>query len=544
MNELDARMIPGTEGASGPFFSHDGQSVGFFATGSLKKVAISGGAPVTIRGGVPPVTGGAAFVSDDSVIMNFSINAGLARIVSSGVERARLTNPSSANDEGSHRWPHLLPGEKTVLFAIHRGGSFDEATIAALSLDTGEIQPLIEGGTQPVYVETGHLVFARNGVVLAAPFDLSRLTVSGSAVPPLEGVATDPGTGAAHYAVSRTGSLVYVRGAVWSPEHALVRVTRSGVVSDIFREKRSLRNPAVSPDGSRIALTISDGSNSDVWMYEMSRGALRRLTFDPGEDFNPVWSPDGERIVLASETTAGFPQTHSLPVDGSEAIQRVLAGEPWIGGGPQRINEFPTSWSSDGELIAVSVRSMSAATAVRAGNRDIWLLPRDGAPRVFIATDFQEHGSAFSPNGRFLAYHSDESGRPEVYVQAVGEPGRKWQVSTGGGQWPLWSRDGAEIFYRSGRRVLAVGVRMDAELTPSPPEVLFEGNYTTGIGNNPNYSVTPEGDFRPCRGRRARGGLLARPGCKLVRRAEGQDGRGWSITYEREPALAIEVPGS
>jgi len=496
MNELDARMIPGTEGASGPFFSPDGQSVGFISSGTLKKVAVSGGAPVAIQRGVPPVTGGAAFSSDGSVIMNYSINSGLARVVSDETEQVLLTEPSAAVGEGSHRWPHLLPGEQTVLLVIDRGGSFDEATIAALSLDTGEIQPVIEGGTQPVYVETGHLVFARNGVVLAAPFDLSRLTVSGPAVPLLDGVATDPETGAAHYAVSRTGSLVYVRGAVWSPEHALVRVTRSGVVSDIFREERSLRNPAVSPDGSRIALTISDGSNSDVWMYEMSRGALRRLTFDPGEDFNPVWSPDGERIALASETTNGSPQIHWLPVDGSAAIEPALSGESsWFGGRPLHSNSFPTSWSSDGELIAVSVLSGSATTSVSAGNRDIWLLPRNGEPRTFTATDFQERGGAFSPNAQFMAYHSDQSGRPEVYVQAVKEPGRKWLVSTGGGQWPVWSRDGAEIYYRGGRQFFAVGVRMDPEFSPSPPEVLFEGNYTRGISNNPNYSITPEGDF-------------------------------------------------
>ena len=474
MVQSNGHLIPGTEGAISPFFSPDGQSVGFVADPALKTVILFGGAPVS-WGYVPPVTQGATWVGEDNIILSSSLNAGLSSISRSG--STTLTLPDPEEGEGSHRWPQVVPDGRFVLFTAESGGGFDEAKVGALSLDSGETRVLIEGGTNAQLTASGHLVFGRRGALLAVPFDVSRLEVKGSPVTVLEGVSSDAQTGAVHYAVSDVGSIVYVEGEVWVPENKVVWVDPMGETETVLTERRLVWNAAVSPGGSRIAMTVTEGSNSEIWMYDVERGTLTRLTFDPGEDFNPVWSPDGEWIAFTSEMNGGPPQLHRMPADGSRAPEQLSSISP-----TPDAADVPTSWSPDGSFLAY-----------RHGG-DIWLLPlEDGSqPAPFVETEFREHGASFSPVGGWIAYHSDESGRPEVYMQPFPGPGAKQQVSSDGGAWPLWSADGTKLFYRNGNEMMEVTVAIEPRLRLSKPRLVFTGKYSNGIGHS-NYSVSANG---------------------------------------------------
>ncbi|TDI16429.1 MAG: serine/threonine-protein kinase, partial [Acidobacteria bacterium] len=314
MDRLEATPIPGTEGGHSPFFSPDGQSVGFFVGYKLKKVSVSGGAPQTLAI-VPPVTRGATWGPDDTIIFTADPNEGLSRISTVGntlppdafsdtpsipLLGQVLTTPDPTKGEYSHRWPHFLPGGKAVLFTIDTGGSFDEARIAVLSLETGKVNVVLDGGTNARYSPTGHIVFARAGALLAVPFDLERLERTGNPVIVIEGILMEPG-GAAHFSFSDDGFLSYVPGGMLVPDRKLVWVNRQGEIDPLPAEAREYIHPSLSPDGQQVAVTIREGSNYDVWILDVARGTLTRLTSHPGEDLSPIWTPDGKQVTFMSE---------------------------------------------------------------------------------------------------------------------------------------------------------------------------------------------------------------------------------------------------
>ena len=503
MDRLEATAIPGTEGAYSPFFSPDGQSVGFFVGWELKKVSVSGGAPQTL-GPVPPVTRGATWGLNDTIVFAPSATSGLSRISAvgntlppsafSGAPINRwgqdLTTPDPTKGEYSHRWPQFLPGGKAVLFTIDTEGSFDEARIGVLSLETGKVDVLLDGGTNPRYSPTGHIVFSRVGALLAVPFDLERLEQTGDPVTVVESILMEPG-GAAHFTLSDDGSLAYVPGGMLVPDRKLVWVNRHGEVDPLPAEAREYTNPSLSPDGQRVAVSIREGSNYDVWVSEVARGTLTRLTSQPGEDHAPIWTPDGKQVTFAAdvkgEGPAGPPALWWRPADGSGPQEPLLENEePEV--------TMPTSWSPDGQTLAFTDRITSVA------GHDIWMLPLEGEqkPWAFLDTEFEETGAMFSPNGRWLAYMSNETGRFEVYIQpfSVSGPRGTKQISVGGGTEPLWGPDGRELFYRNGDKMMAVAIETesDPELSVGTPALLFEGRFLPGPNwARRNYDISPDG---------------------------------------------------
>jgi serine/threonine-protein kinase len=497
MDRLDATPIPGTEGAYSPFFSPDGQSVGFVVGYALKKVSVSGGAPQTLTD-VPPVTRGASWGPDNTIIFTPDPNRGLERIIAVGdtppldafsdAPRDRrghqmLTTPDPTKGEYSHSWPQFLPGGKAVLFTIDTGGSFDEARIGVLSLETGKVDVLFDGGTNPRYSPTGHIVFSRAGALLAVPFDLERLEQTGDPVTVVEGILMEPG-GAAHFAVSDDGSLAYVPGGMLVPNRKLVWVNRQGEVAPLPAEPREYESPSLSPDGKHVAVTIREGSNYDVWISEVARGTLTRLTSHPGEDVAPIWTPDGKQVTFASDVVGDPPALWWRPADGSGPQEPLLENEkPRVG--------MPTSWSPDGQTLAF--RSSSTKS------HDIWMLSREGEqePWTFLDTEFDETGAMFSPDGGWLAYMSNETGRDEVYLQpfSVTGPRGKEQVSVDGGTEPVWAPDSRELFYRNGDKMMAVAIETEPDLSVGIPKLLFEERLLgTGPVHLPrNYDVSLDG---------------------------------------------------
>ena len=451
-----------------PFFSPDGKWIGFFTGNSLKKVAVDGGPSVTLC----PTNSrlGATWGPDDTIVFASRSAPGLMRVPAAGGEPTLLTTPEP--EEGRHNWPEFLPDGKAVLFTISKGRPISDKKIAVLSLESGETKILADG-TGPRFAASGHLVFGREASLWAVPFDPAGLTVEGTPAPVVEGVQVNAGGGWALYDVAPDGSLAYLAGQ-GSLGH-LVAIDREGVSTPLVDELRLYLEPRFSPDGRRIAVEADD----DIWILDVARGTLSRLTVVGGAD-TPVWTPDGARVTYAASAGGGDRGIFWKPADGSGEAEQLASLEhrPLLG-----------SWSPDGETLVFSVSHPSTGW-------DLWVLPRDGQPQPFLATPFRERKPELSPDGRWLLYLSDESGRIEVYLQPYPGPGQRIKVSTAGGTEPSWSRDGREIFYRDGARGDLMVVSFDAPAEPSvgQPRFLLEaGDLLVSTFGNRHYDISPDG---------------------------------------------------
>lgn len=468
MDQLEASPIPGTEGAVLPFFSPDGQWVGFFAGGKLKKVALMGGTPVPLC----DTTGlqGADWGLDDMILFSSGDGAGLRRVPAAGGSPEPVTKLDSSQGELDHTFPHILPGGQVLLFTT--ASDYTHPKIAVQSLQTG-LREILFDGVKPRFVPTGHIVFARAGSLWAVPFDSNRLEVTGSAAPLVEGVRMEFGVWP-YFTIASDGTLVYVPG---DSARQLVWVDRKGGVQPLGFPPRPYETPRLSPEGQRLALTIRE-ENHDVWSYELARETSMRLTTAPGEDETPVWLPDGKRLVFAGDRPGGSNLLLKL-ADGSATEEKLLE----IRGGHRHTD----SVSPDGLILAF--HEISPQTG-----GDIWVLSLQGdrKPRPFLQTPSNEIGARFSPDGRWIAYMSNESGQSEVYVQAFPGPGGKWKISTEGGVEPVWSRSSRELFYRNGDQMMAVDVAAQPAFNASKPRVLFKGQFDN-IPWEANYDVSADG---------------------------------------------------
>ncbi|HXO30057.1 MAG TPA: winged helix-turn-helix domain-containing protein [Thermoanaerobaculia bacterium] len=455
LDRFEASPIVGSEGAAAPFFSPDGEWVGFFAHGKLEKVALAGGEPLAVCDSPYPY--GASWGEDGSILFAPDYASGLRRAAAAGGQPTVLTTPDPRAGEIGHRWPEVLPGGRAALFTVWRRGGWKDASVELLDLQTGRRRELIRGGSFARYAPTGHLVFARAGGaqgLAAVAFDLGRLAVRGSPVAVLDGVRTDPAQGAGQFTLSRDGTLVYLPGGPQGNSRAVYLLAPAGGGRALPLPARSYRNLALSADGRRLALTVRELDRSELWVSEIDRGSLSRLTYE-GDSIEPVWSPDGQWIAFAW-ARGGRHEIFRVAADGSRPPERLLGG-----GGNIR---FPTSFSPDGRLLAFT--EIAPATGA-----DLWVLPLGGAPWPFLRTGFNEAGARFSPDGRWLAYESNESGSMEVYVRPFPGPGGKWQISVGGGSLPAWSADSRRVVYRSGTKLMAVELTQDAagRLSAGPP---------------------------------------------------------------------------
>jgi serine/threonine-protein kinase len=392
------------------------------------------------------------------------------RIPDKGGQPKPLTTLNPAKGESTHRWPDILPGGKTALFTIHGlTGDYESARIGAVSIETGERRMVLEGGTHARYVPTGHILYVRGRSLFAVPFDAKRLEVTGSAVPVLDGVSGFATAGFANYAVSRTGSLIYAPSDPRASERELVWLDRKGSTRLLTEVRRSYQQPRLSPDGHRLAVAAFDGTNSDVWIYDLTRDAWEQLT-SGGLNFNPVWSPDSKRIVFSSNRN-GLINLFVVPTDRSASPEQLTKSNTW---------PFALSWSPDGRTLLVDDSP--------GGNNDLSELRLDGERmlRPILATPALEDEARLSPDGRWMAYRSNESGRFEIYVAPYPGPGGRAQVSTNGGSNPVWAPDGRELFFRSGNKLMAAAIETTPELRAGVPKALFEGRFE-------GFDIAPDG---------------------------------------------------
>jgi serine/threonine-protein kinase len=472
MNSIDPIPLAGTMNATTPFFSPDSRWIGFFADGQLKKISTSGGPPVTLC--AAPLGAGGSWGTNGIIVFAGTTGSGLSRISETGGKPEPVTQLNAQKGEFSHRWPEWLPDGRTVLYTVGTSGSWDDAQIVGQSVASGERSVLIRGGTNPHYVP-GYLVYSRGGTIMAVPFEPASLTVTGTPVRVLDNVVQSF-DGAAQLSVSPSGSAVYVAGVFESDQRRLATVDRAGAITPLAAPPRPYATPHLSPDGRRLLVTIEQAT-SDLWLYDIAPGTLTQLTFESGARF-PVWSPDGQRAAFSSSKTGAL-NLFAIDIARPGTGERLTSSDSLQAAG---------SWSSDGHTLAFVEHHPLQG-------RDIRLIAlNDRSTRSWLDSTFDEGAPRLSPDGRWLAYVSNESGRQEVYVRLLtGSSGRQ-QVSNSGGTEPVWGRDGRELFYREGDKMMAV--RLDASaarLQAGRPSALFEGRFAKGSIDAANYDVTPDG---------------------------------------------------
>ncbi len=477
LNELESRPIPGTAGAFHAAFSPNGKWLAFGGLdGLLKKVSVSGGALQTLCD-YSEITGGGYLgqswtPNGDAII--FAGASGLGRVSAAG-GTPKVVARVVETTKDFHAWPHVLPGGKQVLFTA---GQESGPSVAVRSLETGERRIVIERGSYARYVPTGHLVYAREDKLLAAPFDLDQLQLTGPPAVVLAGVANySEELGETPFSVSESGSLVYVPGTASASQRTLVWVNRQGAVEPLAAHPRNYGSPRLSPDGQRLAVQIGEGNNSDIWIYDIPRATLTRLTAE-GYNSGPLWTPDGKRVTFGSSTGGGPLNLFWKPADGSDAKEQLTESGRF---------QVPSSWSPDGQVLAFFERDPTAGWG-------IWVLPlKERSVRPFLQNKFGERGAVFSPDGRWLAYISNESGRREVYVQAYPASGGKRQISTEGGNGPVWAKNGRALFYRNGNKMMAVEITTQPTFRAGTPTLLFEGQYVQSGPGGADYDIAPDG---------------------------------------------------
>ena len=440
LDRLETRALEEVSSLRQPFFSPDGQWIGFFDGEGLKKVPVAGGKVILVHA-TQNVPRGASWGSDNSIIFaTYDTTTGLMRVPASGGEATVVTTPDVIKGESDHWHPSNLPGGRGVLFTIAVPNEPDKAQIAVLDARTGQLKTLLNG-SHAEFIDTGHLVFMADGSLSAVPFDLERLELKGDSVSVVDDVWQSP-SGAANYALSKSGTLVYVRSTAAAATRALVWIDRSGRETLIPAPPRLYRGVRLSPDNSRVALSASD-EQRDIHVWDLARQTLTRLTFHPGLDERPVWTPDGRFIVFGSQR-ASETNVYVQAADGTGSIRQLTEGTD---------QQMPAFVHPDGTgIVGTQVPSKTNGDIVwfplskpgRSADKSVSL----SRAEPLINSGFVEWNPDVSPDGRYLAYQSNESGRDEIWVQPFPRVNAgRWQVSTSGGVQPLWSRNGRELFF-------------------------------------------------------------------------------------------------
>jgi len=487
LSDLKPRLL--VENGAQPFFSPDSRWIASVdaAAEQLRKTSLTGGAPVTVCRGFGGGAGGGTWADGDTMYFVGTNPGGLLRVAAAGGQTDEVAKFDFAGGERSYKFPSALPGGKAILFTMATvdSESFDDAHIAVFMPATGQKKVLVDGGTHPRYSPSGHLVYARNGQLLAVRFDPGRLEVTGQPFTVLEGVLMSRNSGVANFDIAASGDLAYIPGKAEGGARTLVWVDRSGQAERVPLPTRSYLHPRISPDGRKVAVEI-EGSHHDIYVYDFTSGVLSNITTD-GVSHWPVWSPDGRDVAYRSGPMGRF-QLWQVRADRSRAPEAVPA---------TGVSQSAESYSPDGQAIAYTVAAPGVPPKVT-----VVALQGDRTPRQLDNSRYAQGSPKFSPDGGWLAYCSNESGKPQVYVQAFPGPGPRIQVSSDGGTDPVWRRTGSELFYRNGDSMMAVPVSPGPSFVNGRPHELWKGHYSHGMSSScgpagptsSNYDVTPDGE--------------------------------------------------
>jgi Tol biopolymer transport system component len=486
--DLVPRALPGTEAATNPAVSPDGRQIAFFAGGVLKRSSLDGAVSEVVRlsENTDGPRRGVTWLTNDTLVYSPLAVSGLFAVNASGGTPRMLTTLDEKKGERTHRWPTALPAGKAVIFTVGSLASpdnYDASTIEAVDVATGQRHVVLQGASSARYVATGHLLFARGASVYAVPFDIDRLTTTGTAVQVLQGVNGDSTTGALHFSVADDGTMAYTPGSMQAGSTRLMWLDRKGATRALSLPRGLFFDPRLSPDGTRVAVawqTVSAGT-SDIWVSDLTRNTFTRLTFG-GNTATPVWSADGKTIYYSYIEPTGRRSTiMRKPADGSREAEAVVVldgARAYI-----QVIDREQRWALVDHTPIGSVGDVMRVA-----------LTANAKPEPVVATTFDDLQATLSPNGRWLAYVSDETGRFEVYVRDMSTSGARWQLSTMGGEEPHWSGDGREIFYRNNSKLMSVSVEGQGALDPKTPIEVFDGVYDFRSDTGLSYAVDPKQD--------------------------------------------------
>jgi Tol biopolymer transport system component len=471
---VQPRRIEGTDGASFPFWSPDGKSLGFFATGKLQRVDVSGGTPEPLAD--ITFSRGGSWAADGTIVFAPAAAGGLSRVSAHGGPVRQVTRLDEKNGEASHRWPSLLPdGRHVLVFVRGKVQNHSEDAVHVADLQTGERKLVLHSTSNATFAD-GSLFFVRNRTLFAQALDLKTMQLQGEPMPVAQKLQVH-GSGFAMFAVSASGVICTQSDSLTSE---LRLVDRRGEVLATFGQPGEYSVPSMDITRRQFVTGIADPTTGalDVWHYDMDRNVARRLTFNASDDWCPMVSPDGRSVAFASNRS-NFPQVYVKSIDGGEEEHQLTSAQ---------LAGFPLSWSADGRFIAFREIGGSTQTDI-----DIYDLQK-GTERRFMATPFAETDASFAPTGRWIAYVSDESGQAEVYVTSFPEASARWQVSSGGGTQPRWRGDEKELFYYSADgSLMAVSIDTRSGFKAAVPQRLFACELRTAREDMHEYDVSPDG---------------------------------------------------
>jgi Tol biopolymer transport system component len=480
IDSFTPELLPGTEGGVNPFFSPDGRWVAFSSANTLKKVALSGGLPIVLvsrtanRGGEWSKTG--------KIIFPVDVRGGLISINDDGSNPVQLTAPDSTKNERTHRTPHLLPDGKSVLFTVGSMDSpdyYEDATIDCVDIETGARKTVLQGASSAFYVKTGHLIYAHAGTLYAVPFDLSTKSVSGTASPVVENVSGDRITGTTDVTVAENGTLAYVPGTLEHTKRAIARIDLNGTITTLPAPIQPYMEPRVSPDGKHVAVVVAAEKDYDIWIYGMVDHSMRRFTFG-GLNHSPLWSPDGRKIAYSSNIS-GNPKVIIRDADGGGNTEEIPSTYD---------HTYLMSWSKDGSFIVlVGIRYSSGG--------DILVLPLSGDRRPWAYADskFDESSASLSPDGRWLAYISNESGNDQLYVRPFPRGEGKWQLSADNGFSGIWAPDGKSIVYQNYDGLKSLPIDGSRSMVVGNPTSFAKGLPRVLIESRRYFDFSPDGKY-------------------------------------------------
>jgi serine/threonine-protein kinase len=500
--DLHATPVAGTAGAAAPFFSPDGQWIGFFAGGSLKKVNVGGGAVVTLC--EAPTPRGGSWIDGDEIVFA-SLAAGgvgggvLMRVAATGGHPTPIT--TAAPEDYGHIWPQALPGDAGILYTAPTSfADYNQARIV-VQRDSGDPIVIHTGGYFARYLPSGHLTFVRDGTLFVAPFSLQSAALTGQPVPIIDNLGIAPLGGGALFTASGTGTIAYMSNAAANliSRAPVMWLDRAGGLQSLREDPSGWGTPRLSPDGRRLAFTMSDGGQQDIWIYDWERGTLTRLTSDPANDMVPVWTPDGTRIAFASQRGRAAAQGANLywqRADGTGEAER-LTDSP--------ISQLPDGWHPNGRVLVFHEGDP------RTGRQRLMMLPmngdatsglKPGAPTELLGGPYLKAFARFSPDGRWLAYVTIEAKVPQVYVQPFPGPGSRLLISSDGGSVPMWSRTRPELYYSTSggqdQQMMVVRYTVDAGVfTAERPQPLGKARFSANtplIAYGPGIDLHPDGE--------------------------------------------------
>jgi serine/threonine-protein kinase len=478
LDQLKAEPVPGSEGAIGPFFSPDGNWVGFFARARLLKVPATGGSIVDLC----PVEGntrGAAWGTDGYIYFVPGATVGIQRIAAGGGQPQPFTTLQAEAKERTHRWPQIMPDGKHVLFTVGSSDSpeyYDDSEIDAVSIGTGQRTMILKGASRAAYSSTGHLIYARGGALYSVGFDPVRLQTSGAATPVVTNVAGDTSSGSAFFDMSG-GDLLYVSGPSINEHGSLIWANENGKIEEVDAPLHHYRDLALSPDGTQVAFAIAERTQ-DIWVYDFRNHTLNRRTFE-GQCLAPVWTPDGKHLLYQSSIGGGRGRINIIPSDGSTPAQALSESE-------RATQRLPMSVSPDGKFAALGSASPSS----------INLLSLTGDHQIITLSGPNDGGMTpmFSPDGHWIAYTAAPNADFEVFVQPYPPTGGRWQASSQGGNWPRWSGDGRQLFFVDGSGdVIRVSTSTKNGFQAEAAKLFYKGIYMPP-GSTSNYAVSYDGN--------------------------------------------------